>query len=130
MVEQGNLANFTAASSQAFNVGFGSRVLQFAPFTFDASILEWATALSCGACLCFAEHPMALIGEYPADFIAQNEITFLHTTPTVLATLTWNEKLETLRQVSVGGEATPASLLAEWHQRVDLVNAYGPTEGS
>lgn len=130
MVEHGNLASFITASNEVFNVGYGSRVLQFAPFTFDASILEWATALSSGACLCFAEHPAALIGDYLSDVIDQNQVTFLHTTPTALSTLSTERVPESLRQISVGGEASPEGLLADWHRRVDIVNAYGPTEAS
>lgn len=130
MVEHGNLVSFVTASSEVFKVGYGSRVLQFAPFTFDASILEWATALSSGACLCFAEHPTALIGGYLGDVIDQNQITFLHTTPTALSTLRSEKIPKSLRHISIGGEASPQSLLADWHQQVALVNAYGPTETS
>ena len=115
MVDNGNLASFVLASSEVFNVGYGSRVLQFAPFTFDASRLEWATAL---------------LGEYLADVVGQNQITFLHITPTALSTLPSEMAPESMQQISIGGEACSESLMAEWHDRVDIVNAYGPTEAS
>ena len=130
MVDNGNLASFVSASSEVFNIGYGSRVLQFAPFTFDASILEWATALSSGACLCFAEHPTALLGEYLADVVGQNQITFLHTTLITLSTLSLEMALESMQQIPIGRGACLESLMAEWHDRVDIVNAYGPTEAS
>ena len=130
MVEHGNLASFVTASNEVFNVGYGSRVLQFAPFTFDASVLEWASALSSGACLCFAEHPAALIGDYLRDVIEQNQITFFHITPTALSTISTEMGFESLRQISIGGEASSENLLANWHHRVDIVHTYGPTEAS
>lgn len=128
MIEHGNFASFVEASNKVFRVGHGSRVLQFASFSFDGSILEWATALSTGACLCFAAFPHALVGDYLADVIDQNSITFMQITPSALTTLPVTRNLESLRQISIGGEAVPLSLIQRWQQRVDLVNAYGPTE--
>ena len=84
MIEHGSLAAFVRASKDVFEVGFGTRVLQLASFSFDASILEWSNALCTGACLCFAKHPKQLVGEYLAEVIEQNEITFLQITPTAL----------------------------------------------
>ncbi|KAF4991222.1 hypothetical protein FDECE_14114 [Fusarium decemcellulare] len=128
MVEHGNLAAFARASTEVFEVGFGTRVLQLASFSFDASILEWTNALSTGACLCFAEHPKHLVGEYLAQVIDENEVTFMQITPTALETLPLDHDLPSLRQISVGGEAPSHELFARWHDRVNLVNAYGPTE--
>ncbi|KAL9117893.1 MAG: hypothetical protein Q9187_005564, partial [Circinaria calcarea] len=128
MIEHRNFASFVEDSNRVFRVGYGSRVLQFASFSFDASILEWATALSTGACLCFAAFPHALVGDYLADVIEQNSITFMQITPSALATLPMARNLESLRQISIGGEAVSLSLIQRWQPRVDLVNAYGPTE--
>lgn len=130
MVEHGSLATFVRASKDVFEVGFGTRVLQLASFSFDASILEWSNALCTGACLCFAEHPKQLVGEYLAEVIEQNEITFLQITPTALETLPLTTELPSLRQISLGGEAPSREIFARWHSRVNLVNAYGPTEAS
>ncbi|KAF4471968.1 amino acid adenylation domain [Fusarium albosuccineum] len=128
MVEHGNLAAFARTSTEVFEVGFGTRVLQLASFSFDASILEWTNASSTGACLCFAEHPKHLVGEYLAQVIDENKVTFMQITPTALETLPLDHDLPSLRQISVGGEAPSHELFSRWHDRVNLVNAYGPTE--
>ncbi|KAK3936295.1 hypothetical protein QBC46DRAFT_345737 [Diplogelasinospora grovesii] len=82
MVEHVNLAALVRASADVFESGFGARVLQLASFSFDASILEWTTALCTGACLCFAQHPRQLVGEYLTDAIDTNRISFMQITPT------------------------------------------------
>ncbi|KAM5343580.1 hypothetical protein ACJ41O_012117 [Fusarium nematophilum] len=131
MVEHGSLAAFVRASTGVFEVGFGTRVLQLASFSFDASILEWTNALCTGACLCFAQHPGQLVGDYLAQVIEQNEVTFMQITPTALETLpAADHELPSLRQISVGGESPGREVLARWHRRVNLVNSYGPTEAA
>ncbi|KAM3435501.1 hypothetical protein MY4824_004817 [Beauveria thailandica] len=128
MVEHGNISSFVRVASGIYKCGYGSRILQLASFSFDASILEWTTALCTGGCLCFAEHPKQLVGEYLADVIEDNAVSFLQITPTALETLSVSRALPSLQLISVGGEAVSRDLLARWHPRVDLVNAYGPTE--
>ncbi|OAA78214.1 amino acid adenylation domain protein [Akanthomyces lecanii RCEF 1005] len=130
MVEHGNIASFVKAASENYRCGYGSRILQLASFSFDASILEWTTALCTGGCLCFAENPKHLVGDYLADVIDDNRVSFMQITPTALETLPVNRALPSLQLISVGGEAVSRELLARWHDRVDLVNAYGPTEGA
>ncbi|KAM3558742.1 hypothetical protein ARSEF4850_004457 [Beauveria asiatica] len=130
MVEHGNISSFVRVASGIYKCGYGSRILQLASFSFEASILEWTTALCTGGCLCFAEHPKQLVGEYLADVIEDNAVSFLQITPTALETLSVSRALPSLQLISVGGEAVSRDLLARWHPRVDLVNAYGPTEGA
>ena len=130
MVEHGNVASFVQASKDVFGCGYGSRVLQLASFSFDASTLEWTTALCTGGCLCFAQCPEQLVGEYLAEVIEENDISFMQVTPTALETLPLTRDLPSLRQISIGGEAGSRELFAKWHSRVNLVNAYGPTEAA
>lgn len=128
MVHHGALTAFVRASKDIFECGFGARVLQLASFSFDASVLEWSHALSTGACLCFAQYPKQLVGDYLADVIEENEISFMEITPTALETLPLTRDLPSLRQISMGGEAPSREIFAKWHSRVNLVNIYGPTE--
>lgn len=130
MVEHGHISSFVKAAADCYKCGFGSRILQLASFTFDASILEWTTALCTGGCLCFAEQPKHLVGDYLAEVIEENRISFMQITPTALETLPVNRTLPSLRLISVGGEAVSRELLTRWHSRVDIVNAYGPTEAA
>jgi non-ribosomal peptide synthetase component F len=72
--------------------------------------------------------PQALIGEYLADVIDANDISVVHLTPSVLATLPTSRGLPSLRQISVGGEMVPENLIKAWRTRLQVQNAYGPTE--
>lgn len=54
LIEHRNLALVSAALAQRFEFRGGSRMLQFASFSFDASVWEWAVALANGGCLCMA----------------------------------------------------------------------------
>ncbi|GAB1200511.1 hypothetical protein APSETT444_009884 [Aspergillus pseudonomiae] len=128
MVEHANVAHYVSAARSLVHIGPGSRVLQFASFAFDASILEWAVTLTYGATLCFVEHPSLLVGDYLADVLDMNRINFFHTTPSVLATIPISKPLPNLRLISVGGEASSAGLLRAWRRKVNLLHAYGPTE--
>lgn len=128
MVEHANVAHFVSAARNLVHIGPGSRVLQFASFAFDASVLEWAVTLSYGATLCFAEHPSLLVGDYLADILEMNRINFFHTTPSVLATIPASRSFTDLRLISVGGEASSPGLLGAWRRKVNLLHSYGPTE--
>lgn len=128
MIEHGSFAHFVRSSIPMYGVAHGTRVLQLASFNFDASILEWSSALAAGGTLCFAEAPQALVGDYLADVIEQNAVSFMQITPSTLATIPPGRQLNSLRCVSVGGEAVPAHLLETWRERVTVVNSYGPTE--
>ena len=74
--------------------------------------------------------PKQLVGEYLAEVLEQNDITFLQITPTALETLPLSTELPALRLISLGGEAPSREIFAKWHSRVNLVNAYGPTEAA
>ena len=112
-IEHQNLAHFVANAfaSRYTSIGPGTRVLQLATFAFDAAQIEWSQCLALGGTLCFAETPQALIGEYLADTIDNNQVTFINITPSVLVTLSTSRPLPSLRQISVGGEMVPASLI-------------------
>ncbi|KAH6693374.1 thiotemplate mechanism natural product synthetase [Leptodontidium sp. MPI-SDFR-AT-0119] len=128
MIEHKSFAHFVHSSVPIYQTGHGSRVLQLASFSFDASILEWSSALAAGGTLCFAKSPQALVGNYLADVIEKNDVSFMQITPSALATFPLHRQVRSLRCISVGGEAVPAHLLEIWRERVAVVNSYGPTE--
>jgi non-ribosomal peptide synthetase component F len=128
MIEHRSFAHFVRSSVPVYHTGHGSRVLQLASFSFDASVLEWSSALATGGTLCFADSPHALVGDYLADVIEQNAISFMQITPSALATISLQRQLLSLRCISVGGEAVSAHLLEIWRDKVPIVNSYGPTE--
>ncbi|WP_274567611.1 non-ribosomal peptide synthase/polyketide synthase [Streptomyces spiramyceticus] len=126
VVTHAGLASLSGCQIDRFGVGPGSRVLQFAALGFDASVWELVMALTSGAALVTA--PADRMPPYAPleDLLGEYGITHMTLPPSVLAgTAQLPASVET---VVVAGEACPPSLVAEWSQRLNLVNAYGPTE--
>ncbi|KAF7351469.1 Polyketide synthetase [Mycena sanguinolenta] len=129
-IEHRNLSHLVvgAHASGYFPVFPGSRVLQFAPFSFDAAIFELSLCLALGGTLCFSKSPHALVGDYLADVIHSNRITHMHLTPSILATLSTDRALPSLCYISIGGEMAQESVIELWRARANIQNGYGPSE--
>lgn len=104
-----------------------SRVLQFASYTFDASLVEILTTLMVGGCVCV-----------PNEFDRMNNITIVINqmkvdvallTPS-FAQLIQPSDVPGLRTLILAGEAMSKSHLSIWAGKVNLVNGYGPSECS
>ncbi|CAK5278922.1 unnamed protein product [Mycena citricolor] len=124
-ITRSNLSNWITSAHRSgyFLMGPFSRVLQFATFAFDAAVLKWSLALSLESNLCFANTPLALIGDHLADVIDKNLVTHMHLTPSMLGTLPASRRLQSLECISVGGEMVPDNLIERWRTRVTLQNA-------
>ncbi|KAJ3057633.1 hypothetical protein HK102_011000, partial [Quaeritorhiza haematococci] len=96
----------------------GRRVAQFMNISFDGAVMEIFAALCNGATL-------VLSGPEAIEMMKTVDCTIV--TPTALASLDPEEHAN-LMYVTVGGEACPASLVKLWSDRVQMFNAYGPTE--
>ncbi|QMW34815.1 hypothetical protein F9C07_2280446 [Aspergillus flavus] len=118
----------TVATQHGEGLGFGgpgSRVLQFASFTFDVSMGETFFTLMKGGTLCIpTEHDRI---NNLAGVINSMQITWTFMTPTVAALLDPKEvpHLETL---TLGGEAVSQSLVDRWASQVNMIDSYGPAE--
>ncbi|NET35554.1 MAG: amino acid adenylation domain-containing protein [Cyanothece sp. SIO1E1] len=129
MVAHQGLCNLATAHIEYFNVQPTSRVLQFASFSFDASIWEIAIALSAGARLCLGTAESLQAGPNLTRLLQHQEITHTLLPPSVLATLP-SQQLPKLKTVIVGGEACPPDLIKQWSVGRRFFNAYGPTEST
>ncbi|OAI22284.1 amino acid adenylation domain-containing protein [Methylomonas koyamae] len=127
LIEHRNLALVSAALAQRFAFRGGSRMLQFASFSFDASVWEWAVALANGGCLCMAADDVIKSPERLADFIAAAATSHALLPPSLLAYLD-PAKLACLDHMLVGGEAYQQALAEAWSPNRRFFNAYGPTE--
>nr|BAW32324.1 nonribosomal peptide synthetase [uncultured Candidatus Entotheonella sp.] len=123
------LCSLAANQQRLFGVGPGDRVLQFAAFSFDASIWEIIMALCAGATLCLARSESLLPGPPLASLLHEMAITHVTLPPSALAGLTW-EPFPVLQIMIVAGEACPPALAQRWSAGRRLFNAYGPTEAS
>ncbi|ATB42099.1 non-ribosomal peptide synthetase [Cystobacter fuscus] len=112
---------------RVFGLAEGSRVLQFAPLGFDASISEFLMAVAAGAALIFPAAGELLVGEGLKRTLVEGRVDTATLPPSVLALLPL-EGLETLRTVISAGEACPVELVARWAPGRRFLNAYGPTE--
>ncbi|MCP4696731.1 MAG: amino acid adenylation domain-containing protein [Gammaproteobacteria bacterium] len=123
------LCNLAMAQIQAFGVQADSRVLQFASFSFDASVSETFMALCAGACLYLDSAEALLPGPRLIQLMRKQGITHATFPPSSLAALPV-EELPALRVIIVAGEACPPELAAQWSKGRRFFNAYGPTETS
>ncbi|RMZ71371.1 non-ribosomal peptide synthetase [Pyrenophora seminiperda CCB06] len=104
-----------------------SRVLQFAGYVFDASILEiWGT-LMCGATVCIPDETDRL--NRLAGAINDMNVNWMFLTPTVASMLAPYD-VPSLRTLVLGGEKLTKEVIYKWSTHVDLINGYGPAETS
>jgi amino acid adenylation domain-containing protein len=128
MNEHGGLCNL--AQSSCFNLGPESRMLQFASASFDASVWELVMALSNGASLQLTPREEIMPGRTLLRTLSRLDITHLLLPPTALALCDDPELPFTAKTLIVGGDAISAKDASRWAARVDLLNAYGPTEAA
>jgi amino acid adenylation domain-containing protein len=121
------LVNLWAAQQQAFAAGSQDRVLQFASFSFDASVFELAMAVASGATLVLGSQTALLPGRPLWEMLRDEAISNVTLPPSVLAMLP-ADPLPSLRTLIVAGEACSAELVNTWAPGRRFFNAYGPTE--
>ncbi|HEX8148765.1 MAG TPA: amino acid adenylation domain-containing protein, partial [Pyrinomonadaceae bacterium] len=121
--------NLAAAQASEFGISRGSRVLQFASFSFDASVSEVFTALVSGATLCVERESKVLSGDDLVNVLREREINVVTLPPAVLA-VTEAEGLPALETVVSAGESCPAEVAQRWSYGRRFINAYGPTEAT
>ncbi|MGW2237611.1 amino acid adenylation domain-containing protein [Streptomyces sp. NPDC001759] len=103
------------------------RILQFASFGFDASILELTWSLANGGCLVTAPKEDLRPGPDLARTLREARITGGMLPPSALAVL-GEDTFPDLRVLQVAGEACPAELADRWSPGRRFQNVYGLTE--
>ena len=140
IVTHAGVANTVRAIAQRVALGPADRLLQFVPFSFDASALEFFATLTVGAALVLHPNPTRLAADELFAFCCQAEVTVVNFT--VALWQQWVENLvrqglrfpSHLRVFLVGGDKPAASTLRIWatlgdHPMIFLCS-YGPTEAS
>ncbi|HWR47713.1 MAG TPA: amino acid adenylation domain-containing protein, partial [Pseudonocardiaceae bacterium] len=103
-----------------------SRILQFAPISFDTSVGNLWYALLSGAAAVVPVNDQALPGEELVDLITQQGVSHAVFTPTALAALPV-DRLQGMTLIAAG-EACTEELVDRWAPVATLINEYGPTE--
>ena len=129
LLQHRGLCNLVNAQIRAFGVKANSRVLQFASFSFDASVSETFMALLTGATLCLARQETLSSVPDLQRLLQERAITTVTLPPSLLAVLP-SEGLRSLQTVISAGESCSPLVAARWAPGRRFFNAYGPTEAT
>jgi amino acid adenylation domain-containing protein len=127
VLEHSAIVTSAEAHGSKIGLGQGSRMLQFASYTFDNSLEEMFTSLQRGACVCVpseADRVNDLAGA-----IARLNVNIMDLTPTVAALLKPAD-VPTIKRLCLGAEPLTKALVDLWSPHVILVGQYGPSEAS
>ncbi|MGO4295019.1 amino acid adenylation domain-containing protein [Chitinophaga sp. RAB17] len=129
MIEQRAIVNTILAQQAAFDVKGSERGLQFASFSFDASVSEIFNIITSGGTL-------YVIGEEARkdpllfeQYITAHGIDFATIPPAFLQLLSI-EKLQTIKKLITAGEAAITAHATAFSRQGTYYNAYGPTESA
>ena len=127
VLEHSAIVTSAEAHGSKIGLGQGSRMLQFASYTFDNSLEEMFTTLQRGGCVCVpseADRVNDLAGA-----ISRLDVNIMDLTPTVAALLTPAD-VPTIKRLCLGAEPLTKALVDLWAPHVILMGQYGPSEAS
>ncbi|MFE2168028.1 amino acid adenylation domain-containing protein, partial [Streptomyces sp. NPDC059447] len=122
------LMSMVSSLSDRFWLDHDVRVLQFASFSFDASVFGIMLALLNGGTLVIADEEARNPGQPLVDLINDARINLVALPPVVVGGLPAEAVLPADLRLVVTGEAVPAGVVERWGGSVRLFNGYGPTE--
>jgi amino acid adenylation domain-containing protein/non-ribosomal peptide synthase protein (TIGR01720 family) len=126
IVEHAAFCTNAVAHGTCMGIDESSRVLQFASYTFDASIMEILTTLIKGGTVCIPSDEERI--HDLAGAINRMGVTWTLLTPSV-AQLIQPEQVPSLKVLVNGGEAMSSAHKTTWAaSHVCMMNAYGPSE--
>lgn len=127
MLEHRGVCNLIAHKARTFQLGPGSRMLQFCSLNFDPSVCEIFTTLASGGTLYLVPQEKTKAPEEIVRLLKRERINAAMMTPSLLRALPC-EDLPDLSVVEAGGEVCSAELVSRWAKGRKFINVYGPTE--
>ncbi|KAI7779841.1 amino acid adenylation [Diaporthe eres] len=127
VVEHGSLCTSSRAHGTNRKIGPGTRLFQFAAYTFDVSVADIFTTLQRGGCICVPSEDDRI--NDLSGVINRLSCNYAFLTPTV-AGLVEPSSVPGLRTLILGGELLTSDNIHRWAPQVDLIISYGMTECS
>lgn len=128
MIEQHAIVNTLLAQIDGFEVNANSIGLQFASFSFDASVSETFIILLAGGTLCIVNEQDRKDPKALAQFISDHAVNMATLPPSYLSKIDLNTI--GLDKLITAGEVANVEKALEFLESGTFYNAYGPTEAS
>jgi len=129
MVEHGGVVNYVTHQINTFEITPTEHILFLTNISFDPSVEQIFIALLSGASLYIVDKDLILDEKAFADYINEQEITHIHSVPSLLRAIQ-PQPFNYLKRIVAGGEQCPADLAEDWAKYHDFYNKYGPTEAT
>ncbi|KAE8367647.1 hypothetical protein BDV27DRAFT_154792 [Aspergillus caelatus] len=130
VIEHGSYCTGAREHIKEFRLTKKSRVLQFALYAFDVSIMEILSTLMAGGCICILNDVQRTTPQAFEEALSSFRVTHALLTPSFARSLR-HAKLPSLDVLILGGEPMSLADAEHWASRnVTLMNAYGPAECS
>ena len=123
--EHASVCSGSLAHAKALNMNSQSRVLQYAAYTFDVSMMDIHTTLMVGGCVCVPSEYHRKNGI--ATVVKEMQVNWALFTPS-FASLFVPEDFPSLKTLALGGEAVNQEIVLRWAEKVLLLNCFGPAE--
>jgi amino acid adenylation domain-containing protein len=125
VVENGSFATMTIPYAREMRLNRNSRMLHFASYAFDVSILEILGTLFIGSCVCVLSETERT--DHLARAVTNLQPSHAILTPSVLRVVTPAD-LSSVHTIMLIGEPVRESDIWQWANKVHLLNTYGPAE--
>ncbi len=125
----GGVVNLVAGLREALGAGLGVRVLQFASFSFDASVLDVVVTLVSGGTLVVAPAEVRAEPGLVAGLVGRAGVQAVSVAPSLLEVLDPAGLMSVVHMIA-GSEPLPARVAEVWAPGRRLVHGYGPTEAT
>jgi amino acid adenylation domain-containing protein len=128
MIEQRSVINLITDLQKRYDIVSSERCLLFANYIFDASVEQLYLALLSGAALFVIDNTSIIDSNRFTNFVADNQITHVHATPSYLSAID-PVKLKAVKRVVFGAELLFENIFASYKKNIPtVINEYGPTE--